>query len=73
MSVVQHTNAAGDVSIGVAVEGAGGPFVTLSQAKIAQYVQRGHDLQARAKAGDAQATAVLGSAFTEPKAKKGEG
>ena len=74
MSVVQHTNAAGDVAIGVEVEGAFVPFVTLSAARIAQYVQRGHDLQARAEAGDEQALSVLGSAHKKPKAKgKGKG
>jgi hypothetical protein len=65
VSVVSHTNAAGDVSIGVEVEGAYVPFVTLSRAKVAQYVQRGHDLQARAEAGDGRSLDVLGSAFKE--------
>ena len=74
MSVVSHTNAAGDVSIGLEVEGAYVPFVTLSAAKVAQYVERGHNLQTRAEAGDGLAQDVLGSAFKTPKAEgKGKG
>jgi len=72
VSVVSHTNAAGDVSVGVVIEGAFVPFATLSAAKVAQYVERGHDLQARAEGKDVAAAAmaqeVLGTAF-KPKAK----
>ena len=57
MSVVTHTNAAGDVAIGLTIDDVFVPFSTLSAAKIAQYVQRGHDLQERAKSGDALAGA----------------
>ena len=71
MEVVAHTNAAGDVAIGVEVEGAFVPFVTQSAARVAQYVQRGHILQERAEASDEQALSVLGSAFKEPKVKGG--
>mgnify|MGYP001591645097 FL=1 len=67
MSVVAHENAAGDVSIGVDVEGAFVPFVTLSAGRIAQFVQRHENLQKRAEAGDEQALGVLGSAFKQPK------
>ena len=60
--------------IGVQVDGAFVPFVTFSAAKVAQFVQRGHDLQARAEAGDELAKDVLGSAFQKPGAKgKGKG
>lgn len=69
MSVVQHTNTAGDVSIGVELEGAFVPFVTLSAGRVAQFVQRHGDLQKRAEGGDEGARDVLGSAFKEPKAK----
>ena len=69
MSVVSHTNAAGDVAIGVEVEGAFVPFVTLSAARVAQFVQRHENLQKRAEGGDEQALGVLGSAFTKPKSK----
>ena len=72
MSVVTHTNAAGDVSIGVEVEGAYVPFVTLSAGRVAQFVERHENLQKRAEGGDEQALGVLGSAFVKPKAKRGE-
>ena len=71
MSVVSHTNAAGDVSIGVEIDGVFVPFAARSAAKVAQMVQRGHDLQDRAEQGDALAQDVLGSAFTQPTTKKG--
>ena len=74
MDVVAHTNAAGEVAIGVEAEGAFVPFVTLSAGRVAQFVQRHENLQKRAEGGDEQAAGVLGSAFTKPKAKgkKGE-
>jgi len=68
VGVVSHTNAAGDVSIGVEHEGLFVPFATLSRGKFAQYVQRAQDLQSRAEAGDDAAREVLGSAYREPKA-----
>lgn len=70
LQVVAHKNAAGDVSLGAFIEGAFVPFVTLSAAKVAQYVQRGHVLQERASAGDDLAKDVLGDAFQASKAKK---
>jgi hypothetical protein len=72
VSVVSHTNAAGDVSIGVEVEGAYVPFVTLSKGKIAQFVERHKTLQERAEAGDGQAMEVLGSAYQPPSSSKGK-
>ena len=74
MSVVSHTNAAGEVAIGVELDGAFVPFVTLSAARVAQFVERHENLQKRAEGGDEQALGVLGSTFTKPKAKgkKGE-
>ena len=71
MSVVSHTNAAGDVAIGVEIDGVFVPFAERSAAKVAQMVQRGHDLQERAKSGDALALDVLGTAYKEPKTKAG--
>mgnify|MGYP001572236331 CR=1 FL=1 len=69
MSVITHTNAAGDVSIGVEHEGAFVPFGTLTAGRVAQFVQRHENLQKRAEGGDEQALGVLGSAFVKPKAK----
>lgn len=69
MKVVCHTNAAGDVSIGVEHEGAFVPFSALSRGKFAQYVQRAEGLQERAEAGDDAAREVLGTAYREPKSK----
>jgi len=69
MSVHVVKNAAGDASIGAEVEGVFVPFLTLSKARVAQLVQRGQDLQARAESGDEQALAVLGDAFNPPKKK----
>ncbi len=71
MDVIAHSNAAGDVAIGVKIKGAFVPFVTFNRGKIAQMVERGHILQERAEKGDEQAKAVLGDAF-KAKAKKGE-
>jgi len=68
--VVSHTNAAGDVSIGVEVDGAFVPFSTLSAAKIAQLVQRHETLVERASAGDALAIDVLGDATPKKKTKE---
>jgi len=70
VSVVSHTNAAGDVAIGVEIEGAFVPFVTLSAGKVAQLVQRHETLQERAEAGHEVAKDVLGSAFRKPKTPK---
>jgi len=67
--VVSHTNAAGDVSIGVEVDGAFIPFSTLSAAKVAQLVQRHQTLVERAAAGDALALDVLGDAAPTKKTK----
>ena len=78
MSVVTHTNAAGDMSLGVEVEGAFVPFVTLSRAKVAQYVQRYHEGVKRIEAGGEGAQGArdaLGSAYQpkgKPKAKTAE-
>lgn len=71
MSVVSHTNAAGDVSLGVVIDGAYVPFVTLSAARVAQYVQRYNTLTERAAAGDSGAAAVLGTALPKPRTKGG--
>lgn len=66
MSVGSRQNAAGDVSIGVVIEGAFVPFLTLSAAKVAQHVERYNTLKERAEAGDAQAKAVLGKEYGPP-------
>jgi hypothetical protein len=66
VGVVHHTNADGDHAIGVEVEGAFVPFVTLSGAKVAQHVERYNNLTERANEGDGQALAVLGSSYNPP-------
>lgn len=66
MGVVHHTNAAGDVSIGVEVEGAYVPIVGMSAAKIAQHVERYNNLTERAHEGDGAALALLGSSYQAP-------
>lgn len=63
MGVVSHTNAAGDVSIGIEDQDGFVPFVTLSEGKIGQLKQRHSNLVERAKAGDDLAIDVLGTAF----------
>ncbi len=63
MSVVSHTNAAGDVSIGIEDSDGFVPFVTLSAGKLAQHRERFQNLTERAKQGDELAIDVLGSAF----------
>jgi len=69
VSVVSHENTAGDVSIGVEVEGAFVPFLTYSRAKIVQHVERWHNLQERADAGDELAKDVLGDAYKKSTSK----
>lgn len=72
MSVISHTNAAGDVSIGVTVDDVFVPALTISAAKVAQLVERGQTLQTRAAEGDERSLAALGSAFKVAAAKRGK-
>lgn len=49
MDVVALKNAAGDVAIGVEIEGVFVSFVTVPAQRIAHYVERGQQLAERAK------------------------
>jgi len=73
VSVSVVKNGSGDYSIGSEIEGVFVPFLWLSGARVAQLVQRGQDLQARAEAGDEQAKSVLGDAFKPKTKSKGKG
>ena len=73
MSVSVVKSGSGDYSIGSEIEGVFVSFASLSGARVAQLVQRGQDLQARAEAGDEQAKHVLGDAFKPPGKGKGKG
>jgi len=74
VSVSVVKNGSGDYSIGKEIAGVFVPFLSLSSARVAQLVQRGQDLQARAEAGDEQAKSVLGDAFKpKPKPKSAKG
>jgi hypothetical protein len=62
VGVVSHSNAAGDVAIGLDIDGDFVPFVTLSAGKIAQLRERHQTLVDRADAGDELAIDALGTA-----------
>jgi len=66
VSVSVVKSGSGDYSLGKEIEGVFVAFASLSAARVAQLVQRGQDLQARAEEGDEQAKAVLGDAFKPP-------
>lgn len=66
MGVVSHSNAAGDVAIGLDFDGDFVPFVTLSAGKIAQLRERHQTLVDRADAGDELAIDALGTAHKRP-------
>jgi len=71
VEVVAHENAAGDIAIGVEVEGAFVPIASVSKAKVGQLVERYETLKERAAAGDEVAKDVLGGAYKAPKPVKG--
>jgi hypothetical protein len=65
VAVIVHEFPNGDVSIGVEHEGAFVPFATHSAGRFAQYVERGHNLNERAEAGDELARDQLGKPIAE--------
>lgn len=69
----------GDLQLGAEVDGAFVPFASHSAARVAQYVERGHNLAERAEAGDELARDQIGeklsggSKGTKGKSSKDEG
>jgi hypothetical protein len=63
VQVVELPN--GDHQLGAEIEGVFVPFVTHSAGRVAQYVQRGHNLAERAEAGDEAARDQIGKPVEE--------
>jgi len=57
------SNPAGDVALGIVSDGIFVPIASISAARIGHYVQRGHDLAAKAEAGDENAVLQLAAEF----------
>lgn len=56
----------GDHSLGAEIEGVFVPFVTLSKGKVAQLVERAHNLAERAEEGDELARDQIGESISAP-------
>ena len=69
-TVKAHENAAGDIAIGVDVEGHFVPLASISKARIGHAVERRADLEAKAEGGDEIAAAQLASEFNAPSGSK---